>query len=225
MRIISSFHDYYDCIQKHNLFNKDGILYLREEKILKLKEYPFIYIVSFGTEISSCGLVGFCGRLYPYIKLWGYSRFCLSVTDVDRLVATLSKVEQRGYYEGKRQRFSSLRLSKFNRLNVTKFFEESPKTTEDILKKNIIRDIEEFRRCPIFVLSRKLVCSDTTITYNANLKNLDFVRKIPVAQTFQEIAMFLGNIASPEKPIPKIDDVTMAEAKGFDKYSFRKDPS
>jgi hypothetical protein len=31
-------------------------------------------------------------------------------------------------------------------------------------------------------------------------------------------------MASPEKPIPKIDDKTMAQAKGFDKFSFRKPP-
>jgi hypothetical protein len=30
-------------------------------------------------------------------------------------------------------------------------------------------------------------------------------------------------MAFPNKPIPKIDDKTMAEIKGFDKFSFRKD--
>ena len=36
--------------------------------------------------------------------------------------------------------------------------------------------------------------------------------------------MFISNLAVPLKPIPKIDDKTMAEIKGFDKWSFRKEP-
>jgi hypothetical protein len=36
--------------------------------------------------------------------------------------------------------------------------------------------------------------------------------------------MFMNNMALPMKPIPVFDDVTMAESKGFNKFSFRKDP-
>lgn len=34
--------------------------------------------------------------------------------------------------------------------------------------------------------------------------------------------MWHNNLAMPEKPIPKIDDTTVLETKGFDKFSFRK---
>ena len=43
--------------------------------------------------------------------------------------------------------------------------------------------------------------------------------------SFQELFQWHSNLASPEKEIPYIDDKTMAEAKGFNKYSFRKDKS
>jgi hypothetical protein len=37
--------------------------------------------------------------------------------------------------------------------------------------------------------------------------------------------MFLGGMASPEKPIPPVSDADMVICKGFDpKYSFRKAP-
>jgi hypothetical protein len=42
-------------------------------------------------------------------------------------------------------------------------------------------------------------------------------------QAYQEISMFVNNLAIPEKPIPKMSDEDMASIKGFDKFSFRKD--
>jgi hypothetical protein len=59
---------------------------------------------------------------------------------------------------------------------------------------------------------------------NAWLAPVEFYRVMPVEQAYQELSMYLGGLASAEKPIPEIDDVTMAGAKGFDKHSFRKDP-
>ena len=44
-------------------------------------------------------------------------------------------------------------------------------------------------------------------------------------QAFQEINMWMSNQAMPEKVIPEIDNKTMIEIKGFDKFSFRKDKS
>ena len=40
---------------------------------------------------------------------------------------------------------------------------------------------------------------------------------------YQELSMYLGNMAFPNKPIPTISDEVMAEIKGFNKFSFRKD--
>ena len=60
---------------------------------------------------------------------------------------------------------------------------------------------------------------------NAPLSDLDFAKVMPPYQAYQEIRMFLGNMAQPEKPIPQIDDETMVEIKGHGgKYSFRKPP-
>jgi len=64
-----------------------------------------------------------------------------------------------------------------------------------------------------------------TICYNSRLKELDFAKIFNPIKAYQEITMFMNNLAVPIKPIPKISDVTMAEAKGFNKYSFRKDPT
>jgi hypothetical protein len=63
------------------------------------------------------------------------------------------------------------------------------------------------------------------MAWNACLKDLEFFRIVDPYTAFQEIAMFLGGLAVPLKPIPHVDDKTMVEAKGFDKkWSFRKEP-
>lgn len=41
----------------------------------------------------------------------------------------------------------------------------------------------------------------------------------------QEVSRWLFNRTDTSRVIPNIDDVTMAEAKGFNKFSFRKDPA
>jgi hypothetical protein len=43
--------------------------------------------------------------------------------------------------------------------------------------------------------------------------------------TYQEIAMFLGGLATPQKPIPVPSDKDMVSIKGFDRFSFRKEPT
>lgn len=83
-------------------------------------------------------------------------------------------------------------------------------------------------RSPVFVAcyaqnyERK---TDGFITYNAELKPYEFYRVHDAYQTYQQVRMWLANQAVPMKPIPVPDDKTMAEIKGFDKHSFRKDPS
>jgi len=63
------------------------------------------------------------------------------------------------------------------------------------------------------------------LTLNGELKKFEFFRVLDPFQTFQELYMYLGGLAVPDKPLPKLDDKTMAEIKGFNKYSFRKDKS
>jgi hypothetical protein len=62
------------------------------------------------------------------------------------------------------------------------------------------------------------------VTYNYDsLKKISFMQMFGPYQAYQEISMFVNNLAVPEKPIPKMSDEDMASIKGFDKFSFRKD--
>lgn len=60
-------------------------------------------------------------------------------------------------------------------------------------------------------------------TWNGFLKPYQFMRIIDPYQAFQKIEMFLGNMAAPEKPIPKQSDIEKVKSHGFDpKMGFRK---
>ena len=63
-------------------------------------------------------------------------------------------------------------------------------------------------------------------TWNGFLKPYQFMRIIDPYQAFQKIEMFLGNMAAPEKPIPKQSDIEKVKSHGFDpKMGFRKGKS
>ncbi len=62
------------------------------------------------------------------------------------------------------------------------------------------------------------------IVYNACLKELDFFKVIDTYTAFQELQMFMGGMARPNKPIPHVSDKNMVSIKGFDEWSFRKPP-
>ena len=62
----------------------------------------------------------------------------------------------------------------------------------------------------------------TLLTLEPQLYQYEFYRVMDSYTAYQELSMYIGGRASPEKPIPAIDDVTLAQAKGFDKFSFRK---
>ena len=67
MRIISDFHDYYDCVQK---MGQDlNTVYIRKRKEVNLDMFPFSnFLNKFrGWEgiYPKIYIVGFCGKIYP----------------------------------------------------------------------------------------------------------------------------------------------------------------
>jgi hypothetical protein len=58
---------------------------------------------------------------------------------------------------------------------------------------------------------------------NCGLDTFGFQKILPPFEAYQELSMYVGtHIQRPMMEAPPIDDKTMAEIKGFDKYSFRK---
>jgi hypothetical protein len=58
------------------------------------------------------------------------------------------------------------------------------------------------------------------------LKDVEFFRVFDPHTTYQEIFMYIsGVLGGNMKEIPEMSDDDMRDSKGFDKWSFRKEPS
>jgi hypothetical protein len=225
--------DYYDCMQA--LDEDRQSLYIRKPITLELgKEWPFPHIEHgwgywhpFRIHINE-HIIGFCGKIYPFLLVskWFTDHpsptawRCWDLGGVDQFMKNhLSEAGWQQYLDKDRKfRRTGPHLYKHERRPAFKaFFEECERRRGDWLK------LFESRRCPIFVAIRHKH-DRSEITYDAMLKPYEFFRTFDPPTAYQEILMFMNNLAVPMKPIPEVDDVTKAEQKGFDKYSFRKDP-
>jgi len=226
MRIISNFRDYYDCVQ--GMGQDRSLVYLRHPVTENLDRngfpFPCAYKdpwISKGEIVAQQIIVGFCEKLYPLWHMtyaWRdehsnkvrhkYYKICISVDEVEEhLYEYGHKDDIKDWREPSKygHPFGRKILEKV----VSRCAAEAYKYKKYFLK----------HRCAQFVATR------SHITYHGNLNRVEFYRVIDPYTAFQEISMYWGGLAHPENKIPEIDDVTMAEAKGFDKYSFRKDPT
>jgi hypothetical protein len=172
-------------------------------------------------------MIGFCGLIYPMLKLgvgWDgkIEAICYTLAEVDQFIEANFKERKVEAYKAENRRWYEHHghhwMERYRRAKLEKFFNECEE------KKAAFNELFVAKRCPVFV-ARYRYWNEATITYHAqNLKELDFMRIFDPFTAYQEIAMYFGNMAVPLRPIPPIDDKTMSEAKGFDKFSFRKDP-
>ncbi len=228
MRIISDEHDYYDCIMA---MGQDlETVYLRKKKGVKLDTFPFPTFSCHPSSVQPVGfhvaIVGFCGKIYPVLEVtydWCKpSVFCYTVEEVDAVVETHCRDKEIKSYLWKiqRRRRSQWKVyrhwpNRQRRTEVVKFFDACAEQQD--------RHEKFFRDGPIFV-ARYDYIHEMSITFNDCLGPLGFVRMFDPYTAFQEIYMFMCNLAVPLKPIPEISDRDMVTAKGFDKWSFRKEP-
>lgn len=221
MRIVSSFSDYYDCVQRQG--QDLSLIYHRQPEEIVSKTRVFSFADRFrrwGTDIvTRIEVVGFCGHIHPVLKILKPGDLRVKPTYCYLLEEVNAFVEQHyhpliveRYYASRRRSYWSERWRYTSHDSLRAFFEEARQRAGDYLYL--------FDKGPVF---RCHEGRETTTTYNASLKEVEFFRLIDPYTAYQEIAMFLGGRAAPEKPIPKIDDKTLAQAKGFDKFSFRKD--
>lgn len=223
MIIKSNFHDYYDNVMSYG--RDTSLMYLRFPKIIP-HYYPFRVVQNYHPSISLENFViGFCGKFYPGVKLtdnksFSTYRYCYHMSDCDGFVHSyLTKKDIKLYYDGNHN------TSKWNPPLRTRLEEYFTKAVTDYFDDTIFIT----HRVPLFVFTRYSYYHNqykpNDIEINCNLSKYEFMRVFDHFSTYQEISMYLGGMAMPEKPIPKIEDKTMVEIKGFDRFSFRKPKS
>jgi hypothetical protein len=227
MRIISPFHDYYDCVQGQG--QDLSLLYLRQPREVQLQEplFPFITKMCHWRRsadlIHTCYVVGFCGKIHSVLGVQSPSDYttplmlCYALDEVDTFVHKTFKAKlAERYFADARRNYWRETWHYTRRSTLEAFFNESLASRDKY--EHIFRD----NHCPVFVYRETR--NKYVLTYNGSLRTLQFYRCVEPFTAFQEIQMFLGGMAFPNKPIPEVSDKIMAAAKGFDKWSFRKEP-
>lgn len=237
MRIISKERDYYDTVQAHG--QDQSLVWVRKEKTEYFKnqyytnngeEYPFPLLCRPGyyTHWEHKGLdaeqymVGFCGKIYPVVNISSLGRGgsrCYCIEDIDAFVdEKMDDKHKKKYYKPEKSKFCTYECNNLaNRVTYKRYFDECEQ------KKSQYSQMFIDHKSPIFLAEE----SDgfMRITYDAILKEVCFYQKFDAYQAFQEISMYYGGVLSNvNEVIPEVSDKDMIEAKGFDKFSFRKSP-
>lgn len=84
-----------------------------------------------------------------------------------------------------------------------------------------------FEDAPVFLATKgyyyEMDYRGWMLTLNPRLNTVDFQQILPPVEAYQQLSMWYGNRCFNENSIPEVSDKDLAEAKGFNKYSFRKE--
>ena len=236
MYIISKYKDYYDGvvgtvgIDKTIVYERviDEIIDIKKKpKVFRHKRYswddnnPFLNIVNIDVDRKKTTkytdangfIVGFCGKLYLgwkfYYKImeWDEERNeKVEVTKTDIIY---------GYENAKKYM-------------KTDYWRSNLGDSVQYIK--TYDPIELFReyKIPIFVFDgdSRSPRNNSAFIINANLKEFEFYKVIDAFTAFTELQMFIsGVLGTGEKEIIEIEDKYKIKKHGFDKWSFRREPS
>ncbi len=236
MRIISKFRDYYDSVQSYG--QDDELIYVRNEfEEIRLFEPRLIrnarcYNVTRHDEVEQ-KMVGFCGKIYPVIKLSmtgknPVEKYCYTLDEVEEFIKNFWDKPRQEQYLGKYYNYRYYSVL-FTRKSLMKFFEDVKVQVDSF------GEVFKSDSSPVFIAEYgKYYREPSKIVYNACLKDVEFYRIFDTYSAYQEISMYLGGVlgltrsrGKPSYQGQKMDDTVsdkdLIVAKGFDKYSFRKD--
>lgn len=210
MRIISDFHDYYDCMMSLDQDRKT--LYLRKQEEKEIKG-QFCLVgepagrIHWSLPTADCWVRGHAiilnKTIYPYLRFKDTYLYSPELAK-EYIIPELCHRKRR-YKNHSAEHTIDLFFSQQVPQSLSDWIEEYP----------IIQISDE--SCYI---NRKIY---SKIVLNPCLKAINFYKKLNMYSVYQEITIFLYNKASPNKPIPVVSDEDMIVAKGFNKFSFRKD--
>ena len=215
MKLHTDFHDYYDFAVGYGIDEK--VHYNRYTKEIEIDinikaDFPPGWLEAY--------LLGFCGNIYPVIKL---DRLNRSVYDCEYDYGDFEVLETFYAYslaeaEDKKRAWEEF-CDGFNYSNdrellrIKQFFVDWSFQNDEIF-------LELKAPCWIIKLDR----NQKTGFINPKLKDLGFERVKDSFTAFQEISVYLSNILLEQKETATVEDKFRIEQHGFDlKKSFRKE--
>lgn len=217
MRIISDFHDYYDCIQK---YGQDDLIFERKSQTFNEQELKLPYVPYTPSNFNDY-IIGFCGKLYPFLH-YDKSDYNRDAMRYEHIIHNFYDFESADAFIQKQLKKKDLA----NYLSNTRWraWQVKQKEIKEFFNSfnNIKCDDYFFNYgSPILFFSKS--GREWNVRANPTLKKYGFQKVFDVYKCFQELSMFISNTAKPIKPIPTIPDEIMCEIKGFDRWSFRKE--
>jgi hypothetical protein len=207
MKLISDFKDYYDGCLSLDVEDQDTT-YLRNrkkyvEKSFTLRSLPYRISSPIDTSLK---ILGFCGDIYPIIarKTYGDPPEFFYISIANHAEEFLKKYCNNAYYN---------------------FYMHTPNQVQEVVEycqktlKNMFKELG----APVFLY--EVYASESDITVNPTLKDINFQKIKDPYTAFQDIRMYLENTAKQETPvnIPTGSDEILAASKGYDKLSFRSE--
>ena len=226
MRIVSKFSDYYDIGLSYGI--DKSIFYDRKIKN-ELYELP-INIRKKNKDIDEFtyffykGIVGFCGNIYTFVFVKKYEKFKSNTLKEEKLLDS-------DFFYNKEDLYSFINYYKnkdkfkYDYTNLEKIFDISDSEENKI--KNIFEDYET----PIFLYSNinfddilvpEAIRMSSGLMINPILSKVKFYKEKEGVVAFQEISMYLGALKHPEIETTDMDDKVIAQSKGFNCMSFKK---
>jgi len=184
-------------------------------------------------EVRKVAII-FCGALYRGVTLevntWTPDkvirafRMCWTQADVEKACRDLSiSWNDTRKFHGSRSPQSKFKTPEewLNSMFIVK--KELEKTRNWALKTRI--PILAIGKDPHNTIRRDFEPRQIPITKNALLKDFEFYRIVSPEQVYQELAMFLSNVANPDPVMVQLTDMDKQKKFGFThQYSFRKEP-
>jgi hypothetical protein len=236
MRIVSSFKDYYDCAIQHG--QDDDIIYIRESKVVKEPAGSWERCgYDIRTERVYTYTICFCGQTFRFLA-WRENYYY-----------TYESIKKAFYEKGFDVDATNKGLSyRYYGFNVYKYYHPDQdtrkvmpwverkekrlsarearglKNREDsrrINRNEKPKTVYEMYNSPIILIGER---GETTI--NPRLNKYQFQKVKDPFTTYQDLYIWFANQANPEKTIPQnLTDAEFATIKGFNKWSFRKEPT
>lgn len=172
------------------------IVYRRFKQLFEIKrDYNFYKEFYPFSCQHSPYILGFCGKIYPIIRSLENTYYSFD--------------EYQPFIEKERARKRWWGLLRHDH-EYRRFFSQS----------NILLDLFDKYRSPIFLWA------PTKISINVQLSKFGFQRVFDPYSAYQELSMYMGSIlCENEDQISSVNDKDLVTAKGFDKFSFRKEKS
>ena len=250
MKLSSKQHDYYDGPFRYNGGggNDKKSVFVRNKRLLPddmvvselLSYIPYNDNLQTPNATVSYGVVGFCGNLYPFVKVarlmnvngdvkptitcfYNFNHMLANMPDLFRKTQTDRFSSNNGLFDKCKVylEHGTTRIYEFGKGLLVGNIKNDKQFSSLFLKERIAYFVAEYgsRQPP------SGLCELLDITAYPVLKDYGFFKVFDTFAAFQQIEMFLQNqIMKPDDPyIEPVPDVVTAESHGFNKESFRQE--